>query len=79
MNAIIAQLPTVVPTAHVVSSKGCEARRDHLHFTPAGYRELGRRYAEKMLERMSSSYSSSSSARTAATSASATAAGTFIR
>jgi hypothetical protein len=79
MNAIIAQLPTVVPTAYVVSSKGCEARPDHLHFTPAGYRELGRRYAEKMLERMSSSYSSSSRARTAATSASATAAGTFIR
>jgi hypothetical protein len=49
MNAIIAELPTVVPTAHVVSSKGCECRRDHLHFTPAGYRELGKRYAEVML------------------------------
>ena len=50
MNTIIAELPKVVPTAHVVSSKGCEARRDHLHFSPAGYRELGKRYAEKMLE-----------------------------
>jgi hypothetical protein len=49
VNEIIATLPKVVPTAHVVSSKGCEARRDRLHFTPAGYRELGRRYAEAML------------------------------
>jgi hypothetical protein len=49
VNEIIATLPQVVPTAHVVSSKGCECRRDHLHFTPAGYRELGRRYAQTML------------------------------
>jgi hypothetical protein len=34
----------------VISSKGCECRPDHLHFTPAGYRELGKRYAAKMLE-----------------------------
>lgn len=49
VNEIIAQLPKVVPTAHVVSSAGCESRPDHLHFTPAGYRELGRRYAEAVL------------------------------
>jgi hypothetical protein len=49
VNEIIAQLPKVVPTAHVVSSKGCEARRDRLHFTPAGYRELGKRYASSVL------------------------------
>jgi hypothetical protein len=49
VNEIIAQLPKVVPTAHVVSSKGCEARADRLHFTPAGYRELGKRYAEAAL------------------------------
>jgi hypothetical protein len=52
MNTIIAELPTVVPNSHVISSAGCEARRDRLHFTPAGYRELGKRYAEKMLELM---------------------------
>jgi hypothetical protein len=46
MNDIIAELPRTIPTAHVVSSQGCEALPDHLHFTPAGYRELGRRYAE---------------------------------
>ena len=49
MNAIIDNLPKLIPTAHVVSSAGCEARPDHLHFTPAGYRELGRRYAQTML------------------------------
>jgi len=50
MNTIIAELPKVLPNAFVISSKGCECRSDHLHFTPAGYRELGKRYAEKMLE-----------------------------
>ena len=55
MNTIIAELPKVVPNSHVISSKGCECRPDHLHFTPAGYRELGKRYADKMLELASSS------------------------
>ena len=50
MNTIIAELPKVVPNCYVISSKGCECRSDHLHFTPAGYRELGKRYAAKMLE-----------------------------
>ena len=50
VNAIIAELPKVLPNSYVISSKGCECRSDHLHFTPAGYRELGKRYAEKMLE-----------------------------
>jgi alpha-L-fucosidase 2 len=49
MNTIINELPRTVPTAHVISSKGCSARRDRLHFAPEGYRELGRRYAEAML------------------------------
>ncbi len=49
MNAIIAKLPEVIPNSYVISSAGCECRDDHLHFTPAGYRELGKRYGEKML------------------------------
>lgn len=49
MNPVIADLPKTIPTAHFVPSDGCEARRDHLHFSPAGYRELGKRYAEVML------------------------------
>jgi hypothetical protein len=50
MNAIIAELPKVVPNSYVVSSAGCECRPDRLHFTPAGYRELGKRYAQQMLK-----------------------------
>src|ERR1017187_211504 len=49
MNAIIDELPKTIPTSHVISSKGCAGRPDHLHFTPAGYRELGKRYAVEML------------------------------
>lgn len=49
MNTIIDELPRLVPTARVISSSGCSARRDRLHFAPEGYRELGRRYATTML------------------------------
>lgn len=49
MNKIIDELPRTIPTAHVISSAGCASRQDHLHFTPAGYREFGKRYAEAML------------------------------
>ena len=49
MNAIIAKLPETIPTAHVISSEGCPAVPDHLHFTAEGYRKLGKRYGEKML------------------------------
>ena len=49
MNAIIATLPATIPTSHFVSSEGCAALPDRLHFTPEGYRELGRRYASTML------------------------------
>jgi hypothetical protein len=49
MNRIIDTLPETIPTSHVVSSKGCIGRPDRLHFTPAGYRELGKRYAETTL------------------------------
>lgn len=52
MNAIINTLPTVIPTAHVISSAGCEDGPDNLHFSAAGYRELGKRYATKMLSLM---------------------------
>jgi hypothetical protein len=49
MNAIIDELPGTIPNSHAISSKGCASRPDHLHFTPAGYRELGKRYAQTML------------------------------
>ncbi len=49
MNKTIDALPQTIPTAHIVSSAGCTCRKDHLHFTPEGYRELGRRYAAAVL------------------------------
>lgn len=49
MNSIIDDLPKTIPNCYVISSKGCTCRPDHLHFNPAGYRELGTRYGEQML------------------------------
>jgi len=49
MNAIIATLPKTIPNSYVISSSGCTVAKDNLHFDAAGYRELGKRYAEKML------------------------------
>ncbi len=50
MNPIIRTLPEVIPNSYVVSSQDCEAIDDHLHFSAAGYRKLGRRYGTQMLE-----------------------------
>lgn len=52
MNKQIDELPKTLHTAQVVSSTGCSNGPDKLHFDAAGYRELGRRYGEKMLELM---------------------------
>ena len=49
MNPIIARLPEVIPTAHIIPSSGCTANEDNVHFNSEGYRELGKRYALKML------------------------------
>ena len=49
MNAIINTLPQTIHNAHVVSSKDCEGIPDGLHFSPAGYRQLGKNYAHKLL------------------------------
>ncbi len=51
-NPVINKVPEVIPTAHVISSSGCRENFDRLHFSAAGYRELGRRYARTMLELM---------------------------
>ena len=48
MNTIIDDLPKTIPTAHVISATGC-TKANSLHFNPAGYRELGVRYAQAML------------------------------
>jgi hypothetical protein len=48
-NEILKKLPETLPNSHTVSSAGLPCNPDHLHFTPAGYREFGKRYAETML------------------------------
>lgn len=50
MNRQINELPQTIHTSHVVTSEGCTNGPDNLHFDADGYRELGRRYGEKMLE-----------------------------
>lgn len=52
MNKIIGTLPQIIKNAHVISSAGCTDAADNLHFDAAGYRELGKRYAENMLSIM---------------------------
>ena len=49
-NNTINKLPKKIKTAYVVSSKGCTDCGDNLHFSPEGYRTLGKRYAAKALE-----------------------------
>ena len=49
-NDVIARVPSVIPQAHIISSSGCTNAFDLLHFDAAGYRELGKRYARKMLQ-----------------------------
>lgn len=52
MNKIIATLPQKIKNSYVISSAGCADGADNLHFTADGYKELGSRYAKKMLELM---------------------------
>ena len=51
-NSIINNIQKTIPTAHVISSQNCKGNTDHLHFVAEGYRILGTRYAEKMLQLM---------------------------
>jgi len=49
-NSIIQKLPSVIPTAHVISSQGLNHVGDGLHFSSASYRTFGQRYADEMLK-----------------------------
>jgi hypothetical protein len=51
-NKIMAKLPETLPNSYVVSSAGCLCNTDHMHFSSAGSREFGKRYAETMLKTM---------------------------
>ncbi len=48
-NSVIAQLPNKISNCAVVSTSNIPGESDRLHFTHDGYKELGKRYAEKML------------------------------
>lgn len=51
-NAVIAKMPTVISNSYVISSADCPQRGDGLHFTAAGYRIMGQRYAKAALHLM---------------------------
>lgn len=49
LNGMVSELPSVIPTAYIVSAGGLSHKGDWAHFTSASYRVLGCRYAEIML------------------------------
>ena len=52
-NHVVAKIPEVIPTGHVVSAEGIPGNgTDPWHFSAAGYRTFGKRYAEKALDVM---------------------------
>ena len=51
-NPTLDRVHDFLPNAYTISSYGCEASEDDLHFSAAGYRKLGRRYAVKLLQLM---------------------------
>ncbi|WP_159077035.1 sialate O-acetylesterase [Halococcoides cellulosivorans] len=48
-NEEVAKIPDVIDNGHVVSAEGLGGQ-DQYHFDAAGYRELGKRYADVMLD-----------------------------
>ena len=52
-NTVVAKVPQVIPTAHIVSSENIPGNgTDAWHFSATGYRIFGRRYAEQVLKTM---------------------------
>ena len=52
-NTVVAKIPEVIPTGHVVSAKDIPGNGvDPWHFSAEGYRTLGKRYAEAVLDVM---------------------------
>ncbi len=47
---ILVHLPEVLPNSYIISSKGVKGTPDQFHFSTAGMRELGKRYAVQMLK-----------------------------
>lgn len=56
--AALPKLPEVLPNSYVISADGIPGNgQDPWHFSAEGYRQLGHRYAEKMIEILNSSAS----------------------
>ena len=52
-NTVVAKIPSVIPTGHVVSAEGLPGNgQDAWHFSAAGYRTFGKRYAFEVLKLM---------------------------
>ena len=52
-NTVVAQIPSVIPTGHVVSAEDIPGNgQDPWHFSPLGYRIFGKRYAFEVLRAM---------------------------
>ena len=52
-NTVVAKIPEVIPTGHIISAKDIPGNgTDAWHFSAEGYRMLGKRYAEKVLDVM---------------------------
>lgn len=52
-NVQVNRIPEVIPTGHAISAEGLQGNgKDPWHFSAAGYRTLGKRYAEKVLDVM---------------------------
>ena len=52
-NHVVAKIPEVIPTGHVVSAEGIPGNgTDPWHFSAAGYRTFGKRYAAVVLDVM---------------------------
>ena len=50
LNDTIARFPVVINNSHIISSEGLKGNDDNIHFTSSSCRELGKRYAHKMIE-----------------------------
>ena len=50
-NTVVARIPSVIPTGHIVSAEGLPGNgQDAWHFSAVGYRIFGKRYAIEVLK-----------------------------
>ena len=50
LNDTIAKIPTFINNSYIISSEGLKGNDDNIHFSTSSCRELGKRYAHKMIE-----------------------------